>query len=433
MHSVDICRPLGAGEQSYWLRDRAHPLHFALIAQIKGQFTVYQLQQALSCVQQRHPLLRVRIVLDEAERPWFAFQPACIPLRVVQRQSENHWQREVEQEIATPFVWSQAPLVRVVLVHSSNDAELSELIVLCHHSIADGISVTNLIRDILQAIGTPTAFRQSLPVPASREDLIEGKTLKAIFLSQPIPKFKNDSFLVEQPARQNHRSFVSSGSLSPETMRSLIVCCHQEKTSVHAAICAAFLLAICHQNHSQQPQNLSCSSPINLRPYLTSVNYESFSLCVALERTSHQISSNTNLWDIARSIKYQLNQSITLENLFEQISQNQKWLSTNPNPDNALQVFKDRSNYDLTVSNLTRLTIEQQFGELELEAIYGPVVTTGVDNERLVGVVTLGERLFYTLICSEELILHSESKTLHEEAIHLLNEAVAANFVRVNI
>lgn len=37
MQSVTICRPLGAGEQSYWLHDRAHPLHFALTAQIKGQ------------------------------------------------------------------------------------------------------------------------------------------------------------------------------------------------------------------------------------------------------------------------------------------------------------------------------------------------------------------------------------------------------------
>lgn len=82
------------------------------------------------------------------------------------------------------------------------------------------------------------------------------------------------------------------------------------------------------------------------------------------------------------------------------------------------------------MSNLTHLTIEQQFGELELEAIYKPVVTTNVKKERLVGIVILGERLFYTLVYSEGVILHSESKTLHEEAIHLLNEAITANFVR---
>ncbi len=85
MQSVDICRPLGAGEQLLWLLDQAHPLHFALTAQIKGQFTVHQLQPVFNLVQRRHPLLRVCIVLDEAERSWFVEHSACIPLRIVQR------------------------------------------------------------------------------------------------------------------------------------------------------------------------------------------------------------------------------------------------------------------------------------------------------------------------------------------------------------
>ena len=439
MQSVDIYRPLGAEEQIFWLHDQVHPLHFALTAQIKGKFTVPQLQQALHLVQQRHPLLRVRIALDESKHPWFVEHPAYIPLRVVQRQSEQHWQREVEQEIATPFVWSQAPLVRVVLVHSTNGAEVSELIVICHHSIADGISVTYLIRDILQAMptatpsvyATPTAFGQSLYVPPSLEDLIIGKAPERVSLLKPFPKFMSDSFLLEQRAEQNNRSFVSSGSLSAETTRLLIARCRQEQTSVHGAICAAFLLAVRQQNHSEQPQNINCSSPINLRPYLTSANQEDVSFCIAAERTLHLLSSDANFWEVARSVKQQLKQSMTSNKLFEKIFQLQEWLSTDLSPDDALQAFKDQLDYDIAVSNLTRLTIAQQFGELELQAVYGPVVTTGVKNDRLVGVTTLGDRLFFTLVCSEGVMLRSQTKKLHEEAIHLLNEAIAFNFVAV--
>lgn len=59
------------------------------------------------------------------------------------------------------------------------------------------------------------------------------------------------------------------------------------------------------------------------------------------------------------------------------------------------------------------------------------MVTTGVENERLVGVATLGERLFFTLVRSQRVMLQPpESKTLHEEAIYLLNEAIAAKCVR---
>ena len=108
-------------------------------------------------------------------------------------------------------------------------------------------------------------------------------------------------------------------------------------------------------------------------------------------------------------------------------------MSTNPSPEHALQAFKDQAGYDICVSNLGRLLIEQQFGKLELEAIYGPVVTTGVENDRLVGVVTLGERLFLTLVCSEKVMSRSESETLHEEAIHLLKRYCQLNGINPKI
>jgi len=61
------------------------------------------------------------------------------------------------------------------------------------------------------------------------------------------------------------------------------------------------------------------------------------------------------------------------------------------------------------------LTI-QQFGE-ELNR-YEPVVTTGVENDHLVG-GGLG-RIGYTLVCSEKVDRDSSGKMLHEEAIDLL-------------
>lgn len=424
--SIAVYRPLGALERLFWLHDLAHLFHFTLTAQIRGRFGVHQLQQALILLQQRHPLLRVRIALDEAEQPWFVEDSASISLRVVQRQSEQHWQREVEREIETPFVWSQAPLVRIVLVHSDNNAQLSELIVTCHHSVADGISITYLIRDILQAIATPTTFEQSLPIPPSREDLVPGKAPQTISEPKPMPRFTrmSSSFGSVQSMRQSNRQFVSSSSLSPETTRLLLTRSRQEQTSVHGAICAAFLLAVRYQNHSEQPQNLKCLSPINLRPFLTSTNQEDVVLWISAGRTSDCLSVDANLWDVARSVKQQLNQIMTPDKLFEEISQTQEWASTHPSPDVVLQGFRDQLfDADIGVSNLRRLTIQQQFEELELQAIYGPLVSTGAKHD--VGVVTLGDRLFVMLMSEESVMSPVQSKTLHEEAIHLLNEAIA--------
>ncbi len=88
------------------------------------------------------------------------------------------------------------------------------------------------------------------------------------------------------------------------------------------------------------------------------------------------------------------------------------------------QGFRDQLfDSDIGVSNhLTRLTIQQQYGELELQAIYGLVVRTGAEND--LGVVTLGDRLFVTLVSEESVMSRAQSNVLHEEAIHLLKEAI---------
>lgn len=72
-------RRLGATEQALWLRDRAIPLHFILTAQVTGELQPTALTQALDRLQQRHPLLRVSIVLDRQHNPWFVEQPLPIP------------------------------------------------------------------------------------------------------------------------------------------------------------------------------------------------------------------------------------------------------------------------------------------------------------------------------------------------------------------
>ncbi|MEH1918255.1 hypothetical protein [Nostoc sp.] len=57
-------RYLGAFEHSFWLYNQFYPMDFATLAKLQGQFSVDQLSTVLKQVQQRHPLLRVRITPD---------------------------------------------------------------------------------------------------------------------------------------------------------------------------------------------------------------------------------------------------------------------------------------------------------------------------------------------------------------------------------
>jgi NRPS condensation-like uncharacterized protein len=411
-------RLLGFGEQILWLHDRAAPAHFSVTAKVVGKISLEKLQQALVWVQQRHPLLRVGIVTDTDGKPWFIKNSASIPLRIVERSHEEKWQQEVENELSDPFTCNQAPLVRVVLVRSH---DISEIIVTCHHAIADGISSAYLLRDILQAMDTPNFQGQILPEYPAFEDLIPNFELPVLSQesNSEAPKFD----FPEIETNANRRLRLLTWSLAPEKTTSLIFHCKQEKTSVHAAICAAFLMAIYQQKQTQDDfSTLKCLSPINIRKYLSAAIEEDFGYYFSLRLTSHPLSAKMNFWDLARSVKSQLNQHMSAEHIFADIPQNQALVSMNPKPELVQNIIYQTYGYDLLVSNLTRLDIESQYGELELVGIYGPASSSRIQNERFIGVATLKDTMFFTFVYFEPEILTSDAVRLQEEAMDLLTK-----------
>ena len=70
-------------------------------------------------------------------------------LRVVRRANNTQWLHEAETQLAIPFEPDNRPRLRVALVQG--DA-VSELILVVHHSIGDGVSAMHLVRDLLKSI-----------------------------------------------------------------------------------------------------------------------------------------------------------------------------------------------------------------------------------------------------------------------------------------
>ncbi|MBD2075636.1 hypothetical protein H6F86_17395 [Phormidium sp. FACHB-592] len=83
-------RYLGAFEHWFWLWDQLHPLQFAIVAKLQGQFSPNQLAIALRQVQHHHPLLQVCIVTDEIGRPKFVEIDGEIPVQWVSRIDDQH-------------------------------------------------------------------------------------------------------------------------------------------------------------------------------------------------------------------------------------------------------------------------------------------------------------------------------------------------------
>ncbi|WP_392531078.1 condensation domain-containing protein [Nostoc sp. C117] len=421
-------RHLGIEEYKLWLYDQVAPIHFTLTASIIGELHIDQLQQALIRVQQRHPLLNVRIVSDRSGKPWLVKDSSSIPLRVVKRQSEQQWHQEVERELSHPFDSNQAPLIRMVLVHSR---DISELIITCQHSVADGMSTVYLIRDILQIIGISDSQQQVLPERPPYEYLTPNFTPKFQAsskenLAKSQLEFVNNLAYQKPTLPKNSHPRLLSWSLSAEETTALIHRCQQEQTTVHTAICAAFLLAISQENKTdrnndfKQHSKLKCFSPINIRRFITSNIQEDFGLYLAAITTEHDLKPDLYVWDFARSIKYQLHQRMLPDQIFAHLPQIEDFICTFPSPSSVKDLFWKVNSYDIGVSNLGRLNIPYQYGQLELAAIYGPALTTHYTNDRFVGVATLNNKMFFTLVYSVAEFLPAQIQLLQKKALQLL-------------
>jgi len=414
-------RQLGTEEHRIWSYEQIRPIHFILTANIIGTLHVDQLRQALIKVQQRHPLLNVRIALSSSGIPWLIRERAQIPVREVQRHSSLQWQQEVEQELSNPFDWSQAPLIRVVLLQGEG---VSDLIITCMHAIADGMSVVFLLRDILLAIGEPNQELSILPEQPSYEHLVPQFEPKYTTLSfEPSLSLPNTKPTLPETSRPR----LHTWSLSTVETIALLHKCHEAQTSVHAAICAAFLLAMSsqgtQQNEFEKSTQLKCLSAINIRRFLPEIE-EDFGFYFTAIVTTDNITPDLSLWDLARSIKVQLNQKIAPEQIFAHLPDSEALMSTLPSCSEVVNIMETVNNYDVLVTNLGCLTIPQQYGEFQLASIYGPSAMTHVSHKFVVGVTTLGEQMFFSLVYSDLKNSPAQIEQLQQKAMQFLKDVM---------
>jgi hypothetical protein len=223
-------RVLGPSEHYFWLSNQTSPKHFVVAAQIAGFTKPASWQAALTAVQQRHPLLQVCIAEDEVGAPYFRrLNEAGIPLRVVHADVSANWEREMAVELATPLPMTGGPLVQVALMHEENR---SMLIVSTHHSIADGLSLTFVVRDLLRALSGRSL--EGLQFTPSQEDLCEALGADPAGVEPPAPKSVRPGQLPDRsrstPSIQGLRLAEISGGLRKRA--------RQERTTVHGALAA---------------------------------------------------------------------------------------------------------------------------------------------------------------------------------------------------
>src|SRR5260370_23594833 len=263
--SKTLIRHLGPSEAYFWLSNQNSWKHFVVAAQITGETTTASWRTALDAVQRRHPLLVVCIDADDSGAPYCRVLPdPRIPVQIVPGDALQGWEDTMETELSTPLPVADALLVRAVLLH---EAHRATIVLTVHHSIADGLSVALIVRDILEALsGKPL---EALPVPQSQEDLCPPPTIQSTELgsegpaapappSAPGARLKRDRSLLR----------VRGLRLPSELSDRLRERSRREGTTVHGALAAALVLAGSDIHREWREAPVRVVSPVNNRTIL---------------------------------------------------------------------------------------------------------------------------------------------------------------------
>ncbi|KOP23097.1 hypothetical protein AMR41_27705 [Hapalosiphon sp. MRB220] len=413
-------RLLTPSEHLMWLLACDRPTNVVLSATIRGAISVNQITEALGWIQHRHPILGTRIVINQQQQPRLVSQGVpAIPLRVIERQNEEHWYQEISAQLLSPFCWSEEPLARVVLLHSP---DVSELLVTYHH-IADGLSGAYLMRDIWCEITKPGSYREPLPEIPPIDQLLPSVIREAQKDAIDFNWGVEVDTIIQLDEAFHERIHVLHWYFSPEETNRLVARCRQEQTTVHGALCAAFLLSLQHETSSSKETLIKCLSPFNLRNYLTIAVGENFGEYIARVVTSHSLNQQTQFWDLARQVKHQINQAVVDKRIYEGGSKAKSFLNTKPDKIKVRQYAKNITSSDIAITNLGRLEIPVHQGGLELEKLYFTV--TGFRHQPIiVAIATTAGKMCVTFRYQESLIPSVSAQRINLKAVDKLRQAV---------
>jgi hypothetical protein len=443
-----VIHPLSAIERSLLLAFQEIPLNFVYMARVTGSFSDDRLRGALTRVRRQHWMCAVRLEVDENGAARVTDEGVQdIPLRVIPGCATSDWLDLVPRELGEPFSIWQGPLVRIHCLRGSQaGTEFADIVITGHHGLYDGLSGLYLLRDILALLGEPDRSIQPVDLSPGLLSMIPPAVAK-----QPLHRLEFGAIrfalsagllrvlrrfwrsrraftqLDEPPA---WKRFCADAWVIDETQTSALVArCRREGTTVHSAVCAAWMRAFAETMvppGTWRRWRRTVSTPVNLRGRLTRPVGESLGFFLSTVETSLNCSPGRPFWEVARSFKRKLARGSRDDKVFWFMLLNQAVLASLPwkeAPEIIREINSRPIYYDFSMTNLGRLDYPTRVGDLQIEGYYGPF-GDGSEQERVVGTLTYNGRMCFTLIYRDFVLDPRQAERLIERAKAILSKAV---------
>jgi NRPS condensation-like uncharacterized protein len=424
------------------------------------------LKNAVAKVQQRHALLRVRIKDDKDHDQWFTSEGVQkIPIEILPRTSENDWIKIHAEASKIPYEFETRPAIRFILVQSP---DVSELIILCHHIICDGMSLAYLARDLMVYLGDPAREVEVLPAPApiALDNLpgdVSQSGLRKFFINRMNRQwaeegiyFDNEDYRVlTKTYWDNYSHKIFSIELSEEETSALVARCREESVTVTSALTTAFGEAQSYVE-GEKPYHARTVIATSLRDRLPNPPGEGMGFYAAGIELKLKYNDKKSFWENARKSHKKIRPNFTNKKVFGQFLD---WLYLEPTyfeamnfkklgglvpPDSTryekLSAFSKKEDVVLrflkrdkmespemmfmgpAITNLGRLDFPKTYGTLELDRlIMQPGGAFPLSHVNLVlGAVTCSGKLSLVVEYAEEAVDTQTMEKIKDKAMEFL-------------
>lgn len=403
---------------------RRMPINFVVAARLRGPFSIDDLRRAARALRCRYPGLAARIVRDADGKLTFCDDEAVdFPICERPADADDAWVREAQRQIIEPFDAETGPLCRFSVVRGP---DYVDLLAVCDHIAADGLSSVQLLREVCTQIALPETPVEPLPLPPSVLELLPPEllakkevrqarrfapaVLRIVDAYQALKRMlglrrpSNPDLFPDRPTADTLRQYMNdqplwcrSWSLDADETQRLIDRCRAERTTVHAAICTAFIRAYVAAEYCGPARKRLVESPLNLRVHFRAGATYGAGLYNALAYSQVDGKAEIDFWNSARDGRKRLEAALSDVKLFSGMAVADDLLSVCSDQkmrELAGDILSQGSRHELSISNLGRVEMPQQIGPLQIEAVRGPLVV-GQGTVPVVGVATHAGRMHF--------------------------------------
>jgi NRPS condensation-like uncharacterized protein len=381
-------------------------MYFAFRLKIIGQLTEELLTAALRKMRVEFPLSAVRVEKLPDHRQFITTENVPeYPLTVREGFAESVTDEYISL-LRKPFDNEKGPMVRFELLR--NGAE-SHLLAVFQHAVVDGVGAVIFLERLMEHLGNP----ELVPVAPDEESwapmlhkIVSPENLGIIESFDP-PEYKdnkdytNYTFKETTPEPFPILPFkVHTHAFSKSETDSIIAAAKACGTTVHAYVGAMILQSFAEEFGPSDGYTRTIQSPINFRSQLRAGSERLFGLFNGLITAQSDCSPERPTEEIAREIGQKLHERIEsrkplagyynfMSYLLQEVEDPEEYYANRDHPTSF--------DYDFSFSNLGRIEMASNYGDLVVGEIFGPTFSA-TKGERVIGALTFDGRLFMNMI-----------------------------------